>query len=430
MLNVSDALKQIIETVAPTKPSMLPLSDALGCLLADDVISDEDSPPFDKSMMDGYAVCASDLQLNGSSSRDVELTIVGELTAGHQTELNVESGTAVRIMTGAPIPSGADAVIPVEQSKLISEENVSLHIDRIIPHGMNILNCGQNVRQGEQVLSSGQRIRPQEIALLAELGRATVSVFKPPTVAILATGDELVDIEETPGPGQIRNSNATMLAAQVAATGATPVILSIAKDQREDLRAKIEEGLNCDFLCLSGGVSMGKLDLVPSELAAAGVQQIFHKVAMKPGKPIWFGKQSVEDSPSSCYVFGLPGNPISSMICFELFVNTALRKFQGEANPYPPLIAATLQKEFAQRGDREVWFPSYAEIDDGKVVVTPTGWKGSSDIRSTTQANCSACFPAGERIFTVGESLEVLVWSGSRLTPKLPISGSSNNNSG
>ncbi|MBT5017140.1 MAG: molybdopterin molybdotransferase MoeA [Planctomicrobium sp.] len=419
MLNVSDALKQIIETVAPTKPSMLPLSDSLGCLLAEDVISDEDSPPFDKSMMDGYAVCASDLQLNESSSRDIELTIIGELTAGQQSELKVESGTTVRIMTGAPIPNGADAVIPVEQSKLLSEVKVSLHIERIIPQGTNILDCGKNVRQGEQVLSSGQRIRPQEIALLAELGRASIPVRQPPTVAILATGDELVEINETPGPGQIRNSNATMLAAQVAATGATPIVLPIAKDQREDLRAKIEGGLQCDFLCLSGGVSMGKLDLVPSELAAAGVQQIFHKVAMKPGKPIWFGKRSSSESQSSCYVFGLPGNPISSMICFELFVKTALRKFQGEENPFPPLIEATLQKDFSQRGDREVWFPSYAEIENGKVVVTPTGWKGSSDIRSTAQANCSASFPAGERIFTAGESVQVLVWSGSRLNPKL-----------
>ena len=419
MLKVTEALEQIVDSVASAEPTHRLLADVLNCRLAHDVISSNNSPPFDKSMMDGFAVSADDVDLQGESLRRVELSICGELMAGHETDIVVRPGSALRIMTGAPIPNGANAVIPVEQSEVLAGDTVSLLIERQIQQGTNIIRCGQNMQAGETVLRAGQQIRPQEIALLAELGQAEVLVHSPPRVAILATGDELVEIDQTPGPGQIRNSNATMLAAQVKAAGAVPHVLPIARDRREDLRSKIEEGLKYDFLCLSGGVSAGQLDLVPSELSAAGVQEVFHKVAMKPGKPIWFGRRKAKDAQSACYVFGLPGNPISSMICFELFVKTALIRFQNQSQVHPPLVDAVLQRDFTQRGNREVWFPSLAEIDNSQIVVTPTRWKGSSDILSTTQANCSICFPAAERTFAAGETVQVLVWSGSCLRPKL-----------
>ncbi len=413
MLNVYDALDLIAETVSPTAPQIVSLADAAGSLLAVDIASPEDSPPFDKSMMDGYAARLADMK-SGEATFDV----IGEITAGYQPEDSVASGSAIRIMTGAPIPVGADVVIPVEQSEMIGDARVKLSVDRKVGLGWNIIGSGTNMRRGENVLTAGTRIRPQEIALLAEMGQARVSVRKSPRVAILATGDELVPVEETPGPGQIRNSNARMLAAQVQAIGAEPVVLGIARDVCLNLQAKIEEGLQCDFLCLSGGVSAGVLDLVPSMLKKAGVEQVFHKVAMKPGKPIWFGSRESESS-SACYVFGLPGNPVSSMVCFELFVAAALRRFAGKHSSAPELLDATLLVNFKQRGNREVWFPSRVSIENGVVVVEPTGWKGSSDLRSTVAANCSARFPAGEQHFQAGEIVKVLLWSGSEITSKL-----------
>lgn len=413
MLNVDDALNLIAKTVSTASPEFVSLADAAGSLLAIDVASPEDSPPFDKSMMDGYAVQLADLQ-----SGEATLKVIGEVTAGHQPEDAVNPGSAMRIMTGAPIPVGADVVVPVEQSEIIGDASVKLNVDRKVCLGWNIITSGTNMRRGEVVLTAGGRIRPQEIALLAEMGLASVSVRKPPRVAILATGDELVPVEETPGPGQIRNSNAKMLAAQVQASGAEPVVLGIARDDLSDLQTKIDEGLQCDFLCLSGGVSAGVLDLVPSTLKAAGVEQVFHKVAMKPGKPIWFGIRE-EKSSSACYVFGLPGNPVSSMVCFELFVAAALRQFVGKSPSFPELVDATLVADFHQRGNRDVWFPSRVSIENGVVVVEPTGWKGSSDLRSTVTANCSACFSAGERRYLAGETVKVLLWSGSEITSKL-----------
>ncbi len=413
MLNVDQALGLIRETVSTAPRQTSPLLDALGSRLAEKIVCPEDSPPFDKSMMDGFAVRSSDLRIG-----EIEFLKVGELAAGHESALSIGPGQTIQIMTGAPIPKGADVVIPVEQSRELDGSRVRLTLESEVASGRNILRRGTNMRVDEDVIAAGQLIRPQEIALLAEMGLAHVSVYPKPSVAILATGDELVPVDATPGPGQIRNSNALMLAQQVNAAGAAAEILDIARDNREDLRAKIQQGLQADFLCLSGGVSAGKLDLVPSELERAGVRKVFHKVAMKPGKPIWFGKRETEPT-SDCYVFGLPGNPVSSMVCFELFVRTALQKFSGSPNASPQLLEAELTKEFEQQGDRDVWFPSIVETDSAKLCVTPTNWKGSSDLRTTVLANCSACFPAGIRTFQRGETVQVLLWSGSRIEPKL-----------
>lgn len=419
MLDLATAIERILQTVHPAQPEKVELQAALGCVLAESIICREDSPPFDKSMVDGFAVCTSDFSSVSAEKQSVQLNVIGELTAGKTTSQVVRSGQAIQIMTGAPTPQGADAVVPVELTETNGAGQVIIQLQSPLDVGTNIIPAGQNMRQGAEIFRPGHVVRPQEIALLAEMGYDQVTVHPKPTIAILATGDELVSIAETPGPGQIRNSNATMLAAQVRAAGGVPVVLDIARDFREDLQGKIAQGLECDFLCLSGGVSAGKLDLVPSELAAAQVEQVFHKVAMKPGKPIWFGHRQPNDETSNCYVFGLPGNPVSSMVCFELFVKTAMRRFAGRSSPKPQLHEAQLKAEFLQSGDREVWFPSYVEIKNGELVVTPTGWKGSSDLRSTVDANCSVRFPPGEQKFSSGQTVQVLLWSGSMMTSKL-----------
>ena len=404
MLNVAEALEKIVTSVTPVAAETKSLENSLGCVLATDIASPSDSPPFDKSMMDGYAVIAQDISVG-----DNEFEVVDEVTAGREAKRSLRSGESIRIMTGAPVPEGATAVIPIEQSRLNDPGNVSLTVESSVPDGLNIIRRGSNMRAGETVLSRGRVVRPQEVALLAEMGQAEVQIHRKPRVAILATGDELVPVSQTPGPGQIRNSNALMLASQVESAGAESVILGIARDEREDLREKIQRGLDCDFLCLSGGVSAGKLDLVPSELEAAGVEEVFHKVAMKPGKPIWFGVRR-SDNQCPCYVFGLPGNPVSSMVCFELFVRTALRRFAAIEPATPKLMKAVLTKDFQQAGDREVWFPARIELSDGKARVTPVNWKGSSDLRSTADANSSVRFIAERSNFKSGELLDVLPW--------------------
>lgn len=391
MLTVEQALTAIRTHVVPAAPVNLDLEQAAGCVLAEDVISRTDSPPFDKSAMDGYAIRSLDRS---------PLQIIGEVTAGQVSELQLEAGQAIRIMTGAPIPSGADAVVPFELTSDVSE---TVALNSKVTAGDNIIPRGKMMRSGDVVLRTGTLLRAPQIALLAELGQSVVSVRHPPRVAVLATGDELVPIDQEPGPGQIRNSNALMLATQVKQAGAEPVILGIAKDERDDLESKVARGLEADFLCLSGGVSAGKLDFVPSVLTSHGVEQVFHKVRMKPGKPIWFGKTT-----TGRYVFGLPGNPVSSMVCFELFVRAAMRAFCG----LPALKAtqATITTNFSYQTDRSTYFPASLTVDRGQFVVTPNEWKGSADLRSAAEANCSLLIPVDGCDYQSGDVVDVLPW--------------------
>jgi molybdopterin molybdotransferase len=261
------------------------------------------------------------------------------------------------------------------------------------------------MRRGERVLTTGRRLRPQELGALAELGRHRVAIRPRPRVGVLATGDELVPVSATPGPGQIRNSNETMLVAQLREAGAEPVPLGIARDERDDLREKIARGLECDALLLSGGVSEGQLDLVPGELQAAGVQPVFHKVDVKPGKPVWFGIFAAGKP-----VFGLPGNPVSSMVCFELFARTALRRLTGAVPATPQMLQARLAQEHLARGDRPTYHPASLVCEGGTWTVRPVRWQGSADLRATVDANALALFPGGDRVWPAGAVVEVLPW--------------------
>lgn len=419
MLTVAEALDAIVRQTVPFAPQAMPLAEALGLTLAERVLSDVDSPPFDKALMDGYAVRSEDIRGAGT-----ELEVVEEVTAGRVPSRAVAAGQATRIMTGAPIPEGTDAVVKVEETEAVetvSGERVRILADSARPE-QNLIRRGTSMRSGEVVLEAGRQLRAQELSALAEMGCHEVLARRRPTMAVLATGDELVPVSETPGPGQIRNSNETMLAAQIEQAGGQAVSLGIARDEREALRERIESGLQHDVLLLSGGVSAGKLDLVPSELERAGVEQVFHKVRVKPGKPVWFGvlrREEDGDSASgsgsstgrnSCLVFGLPGNPVSSMVCFELFVRTAMRRLCGQQDAKPQTISARLAHPHSHRDDRETFFPAaFAWTQDGP-AVTLMKWHGSSDLQATRDANAMVVFPAEPREHQAGDFVDVILW--------------------
>lgn len=405
MLTVAEAIDHLLATVVPFGVSEIPLEHTLGMTLAQDVVSAMDSPPFDKSSMDGYAIRAED-----ASSGPVVLRVVEVITAGHVPSKTIGIGEAAQIMTGAPLPQGADSIVKAEETQ--RNGNAVSILVAPVRVGTNIIRRGNSIHAGACVLPSGVVLNGSRIGALAEIGRAYVPVRRRPRVAVLATGDELVSIETNPGPGQIRNSNAVMLAAQIEAMGGIPVPLGLARDNRDELQVKIQQGLQSDLLVLSGGVSAGTLDLVPSVLAEAGVRQVFHKVEMKPGKPIWFGiwKSSPQEEFRTCSVFGLPGNPVGSLVCCELFVRTAIRRLMGiePATPQPTL--ANIEHEFSTRGDRPTYHPAKLTSTSNGLAVTLVDWHGSSDLCGTVAANGMAYLPSEARQYQVGDLLETYAW--------------------
>jgi molybdopterin molybdotransferase len=273
--------------------------------------------------------------------------------------------------------------------------------------GQNIMRRGSSMRRGENVLAAGRRLRSIELGLLAEIGRTRVRATARPTVAVLATGNELVASNQMPNAGQIRNSNSPMLVGCVRELGATAIDLGIATDDVVELRTKVSAGLKADVMVVCGGVSAGLLDLVPQAFTDSGVVEILHKVAVKPGKPLWFGV--LQDEGRERLVFGLPGNPVSSFVCFQLFVRPALAILAGRTDARLRLVTATLAIEQKQRGERETYLPARAEDRDDTSSVMPLDWRGSGDLAGLSRANALARFPAGERTFRAGEVIEVLL---------------------
>ncbi len=400
MISVAEAQRIIAERARPLLPISLPLGpQLLGCILAESVASDLDLPPFDKALMDGYAVRASDFA--GGSA---ELHVVEEVAAGRTPSAAVGAGQATRIMTGAPIPAGADAVVMVERSRMLDGQRVRL--EDVVKPEQNLLRRGREMRLGETVVPPGCALRPQEFGVLAAVGRTHALVHPRPTVAVAPTGDEITEVHEKPGPGQIRNSNGPMLLAQIERAGGVPEFLGLARDTRESLREHILRGLESDVFILSGGVSAGKLDLVPSVLEELGVQSLIQKIAMKPGKPMVFGVKLHAERPPTL-VFGLPGNPVSSLVCFELFVRPALRLLRGQtASPEP--ISAALTEPMRYRTDRATYYPARLECVSAGWRVTPVPWFGSPDLRGVLGCNAFAVIPPGTHDFQTGELLPIL----------------------
>jgi molybdopterin molybdotransferase len=438
MFSVEQAQRTILTTAKPLAVERCPLNEILGQVLAEDVASDIDMPPFDKSLVDGFAVRSIDLPAGTG-----KLAVIGEITAGMpvwEREAGIDKGQAVRIMTGAPVPNGADAVVMVERTTVqtlgetsipgseSSKPSTAVSIsDPSLRANQNIMRRGAELSCDQTVLRGGVILRPAEIAVLAAVGRTSVLVYSRPRVAIVCTGNELVEVDQPLKSGQIRNSNGPLLCSSVDRLGATADYLGIAQDTAEDLEQHIRDALRSDVLILSGGVSAGALDLVPGALRKLGVSEVFHKVNLKPGKPVWFGVApqatpgdegrlgpgSSGDSTKCAHltlVFGLPGNPVSVMACFELFVAPAIRRMMGYTACGPRVVRAALAEERSSRSDRPTYWPAWFELTSDGATVRLVAWKGSPDLRATTEANCFAIFPEGEQQFRRGQQIEVLLY--------------------
>ncbi|NDC53513.1 MAG: molybdopterin molybdenumtransferase MoeA [Planctomycetia bacterium] len=412
MIEVDEALRLIEAAAVPLPPRRQRLLDACGFALAEPVVSDVDSPPWDRAMMDGFAVRGGDVA--AAAGGVVELDVVVDLAAGDVTTIVVGSGGCARIMTGAPLPAGADAVIPVEcaldgTAATHAGGRVRLRDERFRP-GQHVARRGTAFQAGAEVLASGTVLGAAEIGLAAEAGATHVVAACRPRVAILSTGSELVPPAATPAFGQTRNSNGPMLAAAVRLLGAEPIPLGLVADRPEALRAAVAQGLAADVLLLSGGVSAGDLDLVPGVLALCGVEQVFHKVRHKPGKPLWFGVYRRAAAPGTL-VFGLPGNPASSLVCFDLFARPALGILGGKPRDawHLPRARARLTAPAKAAADRPVYLPCRLAGPPDALEATPLPWTGSSDLRGFAGANGYVALPANGKVHEAGTEVDVVL---------------------
>ncbi len=402
MLSVEKALERILREFHPLEPERVPILEALDRVLAEDVCANVDIPPYANSSMDGYAVQAADTA-GVSREAPVRLLVVGGVPAGYVSEKEVTPGTTICITTGAPIPPGADGVVRVEDTEA---EGEWVTIFAEAPRGQYIRPAGEDVRKGELVLWRGTFVRPQEIGMLATLGRKDVLVMRRPRVAILATGDEVVEVDAPLAPGKIRNANSYSNAAQVVKYGGIPILLGIARDRAPELTQKIRAGLEqgVDLFLTSGGVSMGDFDLVKNVLAAEGTID-FWKVRMKPGKPLAFGQ--IDGVP----FLGLPGNPVSVMVSFEMFVRPAILKMLGVTEWERPVVEATLMDAIPHKDERRHYLRVRLEYRDGAYYAYLTGEQGSGILSSMVKANALAVIPeewdhvsAGARVNCLPES--------------------------
>ncbi len=411
MIDLADAIGLVEETVVALPPRRQRLLDAAGRRLAEPVVADVDSPPWDRAMMDGFAVRSADVV--DRLADVVDLEVVADLAAGDVTERPIPAGGCARIMTGAPIPPGADAVVPVESAvdgtaAAHAGGRVRLREPRFRP-GQHVGIRGAAFRAGSTVIPSGTILMPASVGLAAEAGATHVVASARPRVAILSTGSELVPVDAVPAHGQTRNSNGPMIAAAVAACGGEPIQLGIAVDRPEAIRAAVMQGLAADVLVLSGGVSAGDLDLVPAIFAACGVERVFHKVRLKPGKPVWFGRLDRGPGQPPAVVFGLPGNPASSLVCFELFVRPALAILAGLPRDrwHLPRRLGVLTATAKAAADRPVYLPCRIARAGARLDVTPLPWTGSSDMVGLAVADGLVALPAGLKA-EPGADVEVL----------------------
>lgn len=404
LISVDDAQGLVFPLAVPRPRQLRPLDSALGHVLGESVFSREDSPPFDKSLVDGCALRVDDVSRVGGELRVLEL-----ITAGELPSQRVVAGTTSRVMTGAPIPEGADAVVMCEQ--VASVPTASGHeVVRIGPAeiqaGQHILRRGESIQRGAVALPAGRLLRPVDIGMLAALGVEQATVIGRPSVAIIATGSELMPESSQLGPAQIHNSNGPMLRALLRSVASRIDDLGIGPDSETVLEPLIRRGLESDVLILSGGVSAGTHDLVPGVLEKVGVERIFHKVHLKPGKPLWFG--SIESDGVNRLVFGLPGNPVSTLVCFELFVRPAVMRMAGVADARPQIGRARLAADLQGRTDRLSFLPARHFEREGETVVERIPWKGSADLFGMSQANCLIRVACGAYRLAAGQSVEVL----------------------
>jgi molybdopterin molybdotransferase len=412
VLSVEDARQRILATVHALEAERVGLLQAAGRVLAELVAADRDIPPLTNSAMDGYAVRGADLD----AQPPIRLQVVGEVAAGYMPDLSVEAGQAMRIMTGAPVPAGADTVVRFEDTRPstarlsspksgsgLRPDDDAVEILKAPRAGANVRQAGEDVRAGQAVLEPGAVLRPQEIGMLAAVGCAEVAVVRRPRVAILATGDEVVSPDQPPGPGQIRDANSYTVAAQVQEAGGVPLLLGVAHDREALVRQGMREALErkADFIITSGGVSVGDFDLVKQVLAAEG-EMHFWSLNMKPGRPLAFG--IVDSTP----LLGLPGNPVAAMISTELFARPALLKMQGFNDWSRPTVRAHLAQPIARKDGRRHYLRVQLRETESGYEATLTGDQGSGILNSLVQADGLAIIPEDVDHLHVGAEVEVL----------------------
>jgi molybdopterin molybdotransferase len=400
MLSFEDARNIILSNVVPMKAQPVEILSSLGRVAAQDVVAPINLPSFDNSAMDGYAVRVADC------NRFAPLIVSGYIPAGGDVITEVLPGNAIRIMTGAPVPPGCDAIVPLEDVEDAEEIGEQIWIVNTAPRtGQHIRFAGEDVKRGDTVLPAGTLIRVPAVSVLASLGRTQVQVYRKPVVAILATGDELVEPGQALAEGKLYNSNSVALAAAVHEAGAEAIILGIARDNREHLRQMIADGLRADVLITAAGVSVGDRDFVRDTLAELGVNQLFWKVDMKPGKSMAFG--TIQGKP----VFSLPGNPVSAMITFEEMVRPALLKMMGHRKVVKPLVTATLQEEMSKKPGRVFFSRVRLERVNGKFLAWNAGNQDTGFVQTLLHADALAVLPADRVSFAAGEEINVHILS-------------------
>ncbi len=408
MISVEEALEKVLSCVSVLDGEEKPILHCLGQVLNEDVYSSIDIPPRDNSAMDGYAVRAEDV-VGATPSSPVFLDVIGEVKAGDIPKEEVGALSALRIMTGAPIPRGADSVVQFEDTdEALRRERPPFQIGILhqVTKGQNVRRAGEDIARGQLVLKRGAVLRPAEIGVIASLGKETTWVIRRPVVAIIATGDELAALGQPLPEGKIYNSNSFSVAAQVLRYGGIPQVLGIARDRVKDIKDKIKEALSADLLLTSGGVSMGNYDLVKDVLAKQG-EVSFWTVRMKPGKPLAFGM--IKGVPH----LGLPGNPVSSMITFELFARPAILKMMGKKNLSKPTIEATLEGHIKNTDGRRIFARAIVSREGDRYLARIAGPQGSGILTSMSRANGLVIVPEDVEAVEEGETVEVLMldWS-------------------
>jgi molybdenum cofactor synthesis domain-containing protein len=402
MLRIEDALTLILSHTPLLAAEEISLFDAGGRILRADAISDLDLPPFDRARMDGYALRSADTA-GASADHAIRLRAIGETAAGYVFDGTVTTGTAVRIMTGAPLPLGADAVEKIEVIQLIDKQ---IELREAVKEGQFVTPRGVETRAGEVMAKAGERITPAVTAVLASFGYAKVTVSQRPRLSLLSTGSELVDVSERPGPAQIRNSNTYSLAGYAAAAGAEVIASGIVKDDLEKTRSAINAALEAsDVVMLSGGVSMGDYDLVKPALRELGAEILVERVAMHPGKPTVFARLGEK------IIFGLPGNPVSVAVSFHLFARPSLLAMQGANELQLPRVRAYLPRAVKGAPPRRSHQPARIRIEDGRAIAEPLKWSGSSDLIAFKRADALIVVPEDRERLEEGELAETILLS-------------------
>lgn len=395
MISIGEALRIVLESADRLPETEVDYLDAYGLVLAEDVIADIDIPPFDKSAMDGYAVRSQDLR-GGSGI----LRVLTTAAAGSFPHEKLSKGECIKIMTGAPLPGAADAVVMVEETEELADGWVRLPLE-VVP-GQNICRRGEDIGKDEVVLKRGTLIGGPEIAVLSSVGRCRVRVVRRPVLEMLSTGNEIVEPGATLEKGKIRNSNGSMLLSLASAAGCHTRYLGIGPDSERELGELISGSTKADLLLISGGVSVGDYDLIPSLLKNVGAEILFHGVRVKPGKPLLFARKD------RCLIFGIPGNPVSNLTTFVLFVRPAIKKMMGRVDYEHALINARLTSGISQKGDRAYILPSRCRIEDGRHHVTPLKLNGSADIVGCAGCDCLIVLEEGRKILKAGEIVSII----------------------